>query len=287
VVGGSESGDGAMSSSSNGSPGRYNIRVLDRAFRMLDLLADGIERSLTEISEAIDLNTSTTFRMVASLEYHRYLSRDEESGKYTLGLACLELAKSFQAGHALTRLAAPDLEALRDELRETVHLAVLDGPDVVYLQKLPGLHAIGFLDSRVGGRLPAYCTGLGKVLLAYADPEYVRDLVAGSHATLERFTPQTITDIDELMDQLATIRERGFAFDWGEHEPDVRCVAVPVFGRNGGIPAAISVAGPANRMEPLQENWAVIDATRATAAKISQKLGFVPSDAHRTATKST
>jgi DNA-binding IclR family transcriptional regulator len=276
-----------MSASPSGPAGRYNIRVLDRAFRMLDLLADGIERSLTEISEAIDLNTSTTFRLVASLEYHRYLSRDEESGKYMLGLACLELAKSFQAGHALSRLAAPDLEALRDDVRETVHLAVLDGADVVYLQKLPGLHAIGFLESRVGGRLPAYCTGLGKVLLAYADPRYVRDLVEGSYGTLERFTPATVTDVDELMAQLATIRERGFAFDRGEHEPDVRCVAVPVFGRNGGIPAAISVAGPANRMEPLQENWAVIDATRAAAAKISQKLGFVPTDAQRNATRST
>ncbi len=275
-----------MKSSPNRS-GRYNIRVLDRAFRMLDLLADGTERSLTEISEAIDLNTSTTFRLVASLEYHRYLSRDEESGKYMLGIACLELAKSFQAGNALSRLAAPDLEALRDDVRETVHLAVLDGPDVVYLQKLPGLHAIGFLESRVGGRLPAYCTGLGKVLLAYADPAYVRDLIEGSHGTLERFTPTTITDVDELIDHLATIRERGYALDWGEHEPDVRCVAVPVFGKNGGIPAAISVAGPANRMEPLQENWTVIEATRATARRISFKLGYTPSDAQQTASRST
>ena len=269
------------------SAGRYNIRVLDRAFRMLDLLADGVERSLTEISDAIDLNTSTTFRLVASLEYHRYLSRNEESGKYMLGLACLELAKAFQVGHALSRLAAPELETLRDDVRETVHLAVLDGPDVVYLQKLPGLHAIGFLESRVGGRLPAYCTGLGKVLLAYADPAQVRDLIEGSHGTLERFTTTTITDVDELMDHLATIRERGYAFDWGEHEPDVRCVAVPVFGKNGGIPAAISVAGPASRMEPLQENWPVIEATLATAAKISEKLGFGASDAQRTAARST
>lgn len=276
-----------MSSPPARPAGRYNIRVLDRAFRMLDLLADGIERSLTEISDAIGLNTSTTFRLAASLEYHRYLSRNEDSGKYTLGLTCLELAKSFQVGHALSRLAAPDLEALRDDVRETVHLAVLDGPDVVYLQKLPGLHAIGFLESRVGGRLPAYCTGLGKVLLAYADPVYVRELIAGSHGTLERFTPTTITDVDELMDHLAAIRERGYAFDWGEHEPDVRCVAVPVFGKSGGIPAAISVAGPASRMEPLQENWAVIEATRATAAKISGKLGFVASDAQRAAARST
>jgi DNA-binding IclR family transcriptional regulator len=263
-----------MSPSSGGPAGRYNIRVLNRAFLVLDLLADGVERSLTEISEAIDLNTSTTFRLVASLEFHRYLSRDDGNGKYTLGLACLELAKSFQAGHALTRAAGPDLEALRDDVRETVHLAVLDGADVVYLQKLPGLHAIGFLESHVGGRLPAYCTGLGKVLLAYADPTYVRELIEVTYDSLERFTPTTITDLEELMKQLAEIRRRGFAFDWGEHEPDVRCVAVPVFGRNGAVAAAISVAGPANRLEPLRENRTVIDAARATASKISRELGF-------------
>lgn len=277
----------AAPSGAGGASGRYNIRVLDRAFRVLDLLADGVERSLTEISETIDLNTSTTFRLVASLEYHGYLSRDEESGKYMLGLACLELSKSFQAGHALTRVASPDLEALRDGVRETVHLAVLDGPDVVYLQKLPGLHAIGFLESRVGGRLPAYCTGLGKTLLAYEDPASVRELIDATYGTLERFTPTTITDVDDLIEQLAQIRERGFAFDWGEHEPDVRCVAVPVFGRNGAIAAAISVAGPANRMEPLEQNQFVIEATCATAAEISQKLGFAPNVAQPSAVRST
>jgi DNA-binding IclR family transcriptional regulator len=270
-----------MTKANGGSGGRYNIRVLERAFSVLDLLADGVERTLTEISESIGINTSTTFRLVASLEYHRYLSRDGGSGKYTLGLACLELAKSFQVGHALTRLASPDLEQLRDSMRETVHLAVLDGPDVVYLQKLPGLHAIGFLESRVGGRLPAYCTGLGKVLLAYAQPSNVRALL---HDTLERFTPTTITDVNELMDELAAIRQRGYAFDWGEHEPDVRCVAAPIFGRDGQVAAAISIAGPANRMEPLEKNRPVIEATTTTAESISKKLGYAPNHALATTT---
>lgn len=265
-----------MTPAANGPTGRYNIRVLDRAFRVLDLLADGVPRGLTEISDVIGLNTSTTFRLLASLDYHNYIARDEESGKYTLGLACLELAKSFQMGNALIRLAGRDLEALRDDVRETVHLGVLDGPDVVYLQKLPGLHAIGFLESRVGGRLPAYCTGIGKVLLAFAEPDYVRELVDETYGVLERYTSTTITDVDELIEHLAEIRERGFAFDWGEHEPDVRCVAFPVFGKDGGVRAAISVAGPVNRMEPLRENRAVIDAARATATAISQKLGFSP-----------
>lgn len=254
---------------------RYNIRVLDRAFSVLSLLANGAPLSLAEISSAIGLNASTTFRMLASLDYHGYVERDE-SGRYQLGLACLELAQSFQAGNALSRLALPELEKLRDEIKETVHLAVLDRADVVYLQKLPGLHAIGFLESRVGGRLPAYCTGLGKVLLAHLDPARVKEILKheGYEQALPRFTPTTITTVDGLLAALAEIRERGFGYDFGEHEPDVRCVAVPLFGPQGRCVAAISVAGPASRMDPVQENGCAIRAAVKAASIISKSLGY-------------
>jgi DNA-binding IclR family transcriptional regulator len=255
---------------------RYNIRVLDRAFSVLSLLSDGVSRNLGEVSDAINLNASTTFRILASLDYHGYIERDKNTGRYQLGLTCLELAQSFQASNSLSRLALSDLEKLRDDITETVHLAVLDQAEVVYLQKLPGLHAIGFLESRVGGRLPAYCTGLGKVLLAYQGSAQVKEILKrqGYEQDLPRFTPVTITSVDGLLAALAKIRERGFGFDWGEHEPDVRCVAAPLFGPLGQCVAAISVAGPASRMDPVHENEAVIRAVVKTAADISERLGY-------------
>jgi DNA-binding IclR family transcriptional regulator len=112
---------------------RYNIRVLDRAFRILSLLEDGRPRTLAEISESIELNPSTTFRLLSTLTYHRYLKRSEMTGQYQLGLACLELAQGYTSSDNLREVALPELEALRDE---TVHLVVLDRMRVVYIEKI-------------------------------------------------------------------------------------------------------------------------------------------------------
>ena len=252
---------------------RYNIRVLDRAFRILSLLSDGKPRTLSEICESIDLSPSTTFRLLSTLVYYRYIRRNEMTGQFQLGLACLELAQGYTYSDDLRRIALAELEALRDETKETVHLVVLDQMQIVYLEKIPGLHAIGLMSSRVGLRSPAYCTGVGKVLLAYQKEvtqieEYYR--VNG----LERFTSTTITDLEALMAHLAQIRQQGYALDRGEHEEDVRCVATPVFDINGKVVAAISISGPSIRMDPIEETNYLIERAIMTASDISRQLGY-------------
>ncbi len=251
---------------------RYNIRVLDRAISVLSVLSDGKARTLMELSETIALNSSTTFRLLSALAFHNYVERDEQTGKYALGLACLELARSYQMSNHVRRAALPVLETLRDETGETIHLAILDDMEVVYLEKLHGLHAIGLMTSRVGGRLPAHCTGLGKSLLAFTDPEDVEAYFA--QTGLHRFTDATITSIDELMRQLEEVRRTGYAFDRGEHEVEVRCVAVPIFDINAQAVAALSISGPANRMEPLETNREYIDRALQAARTISTRLGY-------------
>ena len=251
---------------------RYNIRVLDRAFRILSLLADGQPRALAEISESIELNSSTTFRLLSTLTYHRYLKRSEMTGQYQLGLACLELAQGYTSSDNLREVALPELEALRDETKETVHLVVLDRMQVVYIEKIPGLHAIGLMSSGVGRHAPAYCTGVGKALLAYQKEEQVRDYYQGKG--LHRFTSTTITDMNDLMEQLEQVRSQGYALDHGEHEDEVRCVATPIFDMDGKAVAAISISGPALRMDPIEENRPMIDKACATAMRISNKLGY-------------
>lgn len=131
--------------SEKGNEARYNIRVLDRAISILKLLSDGKPRTHLEVSEGIDLSPSTTFRLLATLSYHNYVKRDEKTNRYTLGLACLELAHAYQASNDLRRVALPELEALRDDVKETVHLAILDQMEIVYVEKLSGLHAIGIM----------------------------------------------------------------------------------------------------------------------------------------------
>lgn len=253
---------------------RYNIRVLDRAIRILTLLSDGKARTTQEISEDIELAASTTFRLLSTLVFYNYVRRDDQSGLYGLGLACLELAHAYQASNDIRRVALPELEALRDDLKETVHLVVMDRMQVVYLEKLPGLHAVGIMSSRVGARSPSYCTGVGKALLAYQDPEDVRRYF--STHEMRHYTETTITDIELLIEHLQTIRKAGYGFDFGEHENEVRCVAVPIFDIRGRAVAALSVSGPAARMDPVEDNRELIERARQTALNISRKLGFNP-----------
>jgi IclR family acetate operon transcriptional repressor len=249
---------------------RYNVRALDRGIRILSLLADGTPRTLTDVSGHLGLTSSTTFRMLVTLAGHNYVSRDSESGKYGLGLSCLDLARAYQEGDVIRCTALPILQALRDNTMETVHLAVLDGMEVFYLDKLPGLRAIGLMASNVGARLPAYCTGLGKALLAYIDPDLVR--AHFDRVGLRRYTDTTLVTVDGLLADLEQVRRRGFALDHGEHEPEVRCIAVPIFGARGAVFAALSIAGPASRIDPLETNLLLIEQTVEAARAVSWKL---------------
>ena len=259
----------------NMSDTRYNIRVLDRAIRILSLLADGKPHTPVEVSEGINLSPSTTFRLLTTLSYHNYIKRDERTNQYRLGFACLELAHAYADSNDLRKVALPELEALRDGVKETVHLAILDNMEIVYLEKLTGLHAIGMMSSRVGGRSPAHCTGVGKVLLAFQKPDLVRSYY--KKQGLNRYTDTTIIDLDVLIQELEDIRRRGYAFDKGEHEYEVRCIAAPIFDLSEEVVAALSISGPSARMDPLEDNDILIQKTKQTALDISRQLGYSPS----------
>ncbi len=253
---------------------QYNIRVVEKTIRVLRLLSDGNPRTLTDISQEVDINTSTTYRLVATLTNHQFLELDKLTGKYRLGFACLELARAYQTGDELLRIARPELLKLRDATSETVHLAVLDGMEIVYLEKLEGLFAIGLMSSRVGRRAPAYCTGVGKALLSQIDPNFILENTDWN--SLIRFNERTLVEPDALLADCEKSRRRGYALDDGEHESDVRCVAAPIFDHAGAGFAAVSVSGPKSRMDPLEENEWLIKLTMQTAQAISEKLGYLP-----------
>jgi DNA-binding IclR family transcriptional regulator len=251
---------------------RYNIRVLERAIRILGLLSDGKPRSLQTLSREIKLSTSTTFRQLSTLSLHRYVERDEQTGQYTLGLACLELAQAYYKGNDVRRAALPELDRLRNETRETVHLAVLDEMEVVYIEKLEGLQPIGLMGSRVGGRAPAYCTGVGKALLAGIPHDEVRRSFAGKR--FRRYTPHTIMTLKELFTELAAVNARGYALDKEEHEAGVCCVAAPIRDMKGDVIAALSVSGPLDRLDPIEANDDMIANALRTARQISARMGY-------------
>lgn len=251
---------------------RYNIRAVDKAVRVLNVLSDGRPRTLTVLSKEMDINSSTTFRLLASLRFHNLVELDKSTGEYRLGFGCLELSRAYHMENEVRRAALPAMEKLRDDTRETVHLGILADKEIVYLEKLEGLHAIGMMSSQVGGRAPSHCTGLGKVLLAFTGSEDNQG--KRGKLVLRRYTDTTIVDPDQFKAHLEQIRKNGYALDIGEHEREVRCVAAPVFGQDGRTVAAISVSGPSGRIDPVEENLELIEKTKKTALQISIKLGY-------------
>ena len=145
---------------------QLKVRTVDRALKILKLFIDcDTALSLTDISRKGQLNQSTVYRLLGTLVKDGFVEQSPQTGKYRLGVAALALGEAFLRQNDLCQRAHEALVQLRNSCGETVHLAVLEGSEVVYLDKLPGLHPIGLMSSRVGGRSPAHCTGVGKVSL--------------------------------------------------------------------------------------------------------------------------
>lgn len=217
---------------------------LERGLELLDELADGPKR-LGPLADAVGLHKSTVLRLLQSLERHGYVRRQSDLPEFTLGLRLVELSQALLEGLDIRRVAAQPLARLGEQTGETVHLAVLDGSEVVYIDKVESVHPVRMY-SRVGARAPAHCTGVGKVLLAYTD------VARWPAMDLRRFTDQTITTREGLILAAKEIRTKGWGRDEREHENSIRCVAAPIFGSTGDVVAALSVSVPTSRLSTEQ-----------------------------------
>jgi DNA-binding IclR family transcriptional regulator len=251
---------------------RYRIRAVERALSILKLfIGRGGELSAMEISTQLELHRSTTFRFLATLMDSGFIEQNPRNGKYHLGVTSFELGNAFLMHTNLHQKAIPILESLRDGSGETIHLAVLEGDEVVYLEKLAGLHPIGLMSSRVGNRSPAYCTGLGKALLANLPSDEIQKVI--QKTKLKQYTPKTITDKQLLLEELSRIKTSGYAVDHEEHEEGVMCVAAPVFDHSGVV-ASLSAAGPVERITQKVEQKQLELQVKEAAELISRKMGW-------------
>lgn len=255
---------------SEGSKGK-TIQSVVRAASIMEHLAghkggDG----LSNISRELGLNKSTIHSLVTTLEKLGYVQQDQVSGKYALGLKLFELGQIVHANMDLRTIAMPHLHSLARKYQETAHLAVLSEGEVVYIDKVDSPRSIRII-SQVGGRNPAHCTGVGKVLLAGL-PEEERARMVGDKK-LRRFTANTITDPDKLKLHLDQVRLKGFAQDQEEIEIGLSCVAAPIKNHRGAVIAAISVSGPSGRI--ANDNISnMTDDVIDTARLISEQLGY-------------
>ncbi len=242
--------------------------VLGRALTLLTAFRPGdAELTLAELTRRTGLPKPTAHRMLAELA--RVERRGAHAARDPAGDAhCSSSASSPRCSAGCARRRPRSSSDLFEATHETVHLAVPDGLDVVYVQKLAGRHGPR-IPSRIGGRMPAYCTGVGKALLAFAPPERLAAVVAGG---LVRRTPRTVVAPGLLADELARIRERGVAEEHEESTVGIACVAAPV--RDGGphAVAAISITGWANRLDTAR----LAPAVRTAALGLSRVLRAAP-----------
>jgi DNA-binding IclR family transcriptional regulator len=236
-----------------------------RAFSQADA-----ELGMMELSRRLQLSKSSTHRLLTTLTTERFLERNPETGKYRLGLALYELGTRVSEHVDLHAAALPVLTTLRHNTGELVHVAVLDGLEVVYVERLES-HNLLPIFRGVGHRLPAHCTSSGKVLLAAVPRDQLLHRLEG--VTLEPRTAHTITSVDDLMADLERCRRRGWGSNIEEGHEGVSSVGAPIRGMDGAVIAAVSVVGASERINPAtvsQFAKLVVEA----GAVISRRLGY-------------
>jgi len=254
---------------------RGGIQSIERAFAIVEEVARNREGiGLADLSKRLGLHSSTAFHLVRTMVSLGYVSQHRDSKKYRIGRRLFTLAAGAFDDIELVSLATPVLEKLSRDSGESSHFAVRSGDEIVVLAKTAGTGMFQMAD-RSGTVRPAHATALGKVLLAALTAEQLERYLASRE--LHRFTPKTIGERDVFARELEEVRRNGIAYDDGEFDAEVRCVAVPVRDFAGRITGAIGISGPVWRLslQALQEKSVRV---RAAAAELSAELGARPAE---------
>ncbi len=248
----------------------YKIGSLEKAMRILEALADSPRSSLAEISRSLDAPRAGVFRHLKALEALGYVEAAKDTKRYVLGSRLIYLGIAARGQMRLPQVAHAEMVALRDEFNETVNLGVLAGGEVIHIEVVPSTHPVK-MAVQVGEKTYCHCSGLGKVLLAWSDPEVVAE--ATRERGLPALTERTIRTASQLEIALARTRSDGFTLDDEESALGLRCVAAPIRDDSGRVVAAISLSSPADRLshdDALTLAPRIID----SACAISRRLGW-------------
>jgi IclR family KDG regulon transcriptional repressor len=247
------------------------VQTIDRTLDLIELLAtakDGM--GVTEIGQRIGLHKSTVFRLLNALAQRGYIEKDPKTSTYKLGLKFVEIGGLFLNKLELKTEALPFMRRLAEIVGQPVHLAIRDGVEIIYIEKVESVNSIRMY-SQIGRRAPVYCSAIGKILLSGLSPERLRELFA--EIRFERFTPNTILSPVELEKEILRAETAGWAVDNEEHEPNIRCIAAPVYDYTGKIIAAVSVSGE-NRVIRPERDREIAGFVVETAREISRRMGY-------------
>lgn len=223
------------------------IQVTDRLFLVLETLAETGPVTLAALCQRLTLNKSTIHRLLSSLIYVGYVRQEPETGKYALSYKLLTLSNKILSHMDILEAARPFFRQLSQETGETVHFVQIDGLEAVYIYKQESNQNSIRMASMVGNRIPLYCSGVGKAMLADMPEEKVREIWEKSH--VRKMTPDTVIDYERFQEMLEETRQKGYALDNEEHELGVRCIAASIPDYNGNPFYAFSISAPVTRMD--------------------------------------
>lgn len=251
---------------------RSGVESVRRATRLLRCFTiDRPEWGVMDLSRKLDVHKSTVSRLLSTLENERLVMRNPETGRYRLGVGILELAGLVTLHGDLRRSARPYLDELAQLTQETANLAVREGDEVVNIEHTAPLGRRVLNFGWIGRRTPVHASATGKVLLAYAPVHELENLLAHP---LDRFTEHTITNHDALLQELERVRQRGYATGLEELEIGLHAVATAVRIHSGDVVAAVSTAGPSNRLTRQRIRKEVAQQVVEAGEKISRTMGY-------------
>lgn len=246
---------------------------MDKTFLKGLVLLEAMARSdrssgVTELAQQLDLQKSNVHRLLQCLVHQGFARRDPETSRYELTMKLWELGANVFNRLDIRREALPIMQQLADETQETVHLSVLDGTDVLYIEKIDSPQPVRAY-TLVGGRAPAQCVATGKAMLAWAPAELIEQVA--TH--LDQHTSLSITSTEQLKKEMEWVRTHGFAVNRGEWREQVMGLAAVIHDVSGQVVAAIGISGPAERINQLDLDE-MGSTLIGTAQKISRRLGY-------------
>ena len=251
---------------------KYNVPALEKALAIIETLAEQNEPvGVSDLCKHLDIPKTSVFFILNTLDQWKYIMKTED-GKYQLGFKFINIGLSVLNRIDLRKIAKPFMEELLNETGFTVHLAILDQYEAMYIEKVENQAFVKF-STYIGQRLPLHASGVGKALASqFSDAELDQMIKT---VGLPAKTENTITSPKEFKAMMETVRKLGYAVEDEEGEYGIRCIGSPIFGHDGKIKAAISITALRTEL-PVQEIPAIAEKVKTTALKISEQLGYKP-----------
>lgn len=257
--------------------GKQTYSSIENALRILNSFSmDAPELRVTNLAKELNLAKSTVHRLLTTMAGEGFVFKDPTSGHYSLGVSVLSLTNIVNSQLNILEDATPMLNVLTEKTGESSHIAILEGKEVIYLQKVESEYTARTI-THIGRRNPVHCTGSGQVILAFEKEEVVHNLLS---EPLKTFTNKTITNPDELRKRLQEIKQLGYVVNNQEFEKKIISIGAPIFNINDEVIASVNITGPIARLEQWETQQKCIDEVINTAMRITDLIKLRKRNSH-------